>query len=190
MSIEALNWALTQMQTPDLPTSSRFVLMILANRADPEGVCWPSHQYIQDRTGLSADTVRRACRTLEECELITVTQRIRENGAKTSSHYQLGIPPPPPPMVRGTPPAQLGEAPRTVSPKTNTLDGGVSRVPTSKPPEEEDQGQNQPPRPPCSKCHREMKRGGVMTKIGEVCHPCAHARIQGKWSDEPAEATA
>jgi hypothetical protein len=53
-----------------------------------------------------------------------------------------------------------------------------------------DQGQNRPPKAPCAKCRQQMKKGGKQTLIGEVCHPCYHGKIMGKWSDAPQEAAA
>lgn len=182
MSIEALNWALTQMQREDMVTSTRFVLMILANRADPEGVCWPSQQYIQDRTGLSTETVRSACKKLQEFGLLQIEPRLLESGRRTSNHYQLAIDQPTPQPLGGTTPKPLGGDPPTIGGKTKEVDKrGVN--PLLKTGEEENQGQN---RPPCAHCTKPMTTGHVRTRIGDVCGPCYQAYLNGEWKLEAA----
>jgi hypothetical protein len=50
-----------------LPTTQRFVALVLANYADDEGEnAWPSVKTIADKTGYSASTVRTSLRGLEE----------------------------------------------------------------------------------------------------------------------------
>lgn len=101
MSIEALNWALKQIQEPTMPTSTRFVLTILANRADPEGACFPSLRYIAARTGLGERTIREARKELEARGLMLVQEQRRVDGGKTSNHYQLRLDTPPPAAIAG-----------------------------------------------------------------------------------------
>ncbi len=105
MSIEALNWALGHMQREELTTNVRFVLMILANRADPEGVCWPSVRYIMARTGLGERTVREACKAISELGLMQVERQQRTDGGKATNKYNLCISAPPPAPAAPTPPA-------------------------------------------------------------------------------------
>lgn len=112
MSIEALNWALGHMQREELTTNVRFVLMILANRADPEGVCWPSVRYIRARTGLADSTVRECCKKISDIGLLTIAGQARNDGGKGANRYNLCITVPPPPQSGGTPPPQSGDAPR------------------------------------------------------------------------------
>ena len=185
MSIEALNWALTQMQLNDMPTSTRFVLMILANRAAPEGECWPSHQYIQDRTGLSNETVRTACKNLQEAGLLTITPRILESGRKTSNHYQLNLGEGYPQPLGVPTPNQQGEAPPTIGGKTKEVYEGGLRAPISKP-EKEGQGQNRPAGPACAKCGGTTQSGTTRMRIGDVCNACREDYMAGKWKLEAA----
>ncbi len=104
MSIEALNWALKQMQDATMPSSTRFVLIILANRADPEGVCWPSLRYISVRTGLSERTIRNSCNEIEARKLMAIEPQQRVDGGKTSNRYLLRLETPPPATIAGAPP--------------------------------------------------------------------------------------
>jgi len=118
------------MQNPDLVTSTRFVLMILANRSDPEGLCWPSIKYIQARTGLGNSTVRAACKELEDMGLIEIKHQIKETGAKTSNAYYMLMPPPPPPTIGGTPRRQRAVPPPTIGGNTKVVNEGGSKEPT------------------------------------------------------------
>ncbi len=93
------------MQRPEIPTNVRFVMMVLANRADPEGVCWPSVRYIMARTGLGERTVREACKAIAELELMSVEPQQRTDGGKATNKYILCISTPPPAPGAPTPPA-------------------------------------------------------------------------------------
>ena len=184
MSIEALNWALTQMQRDDMSTSTRFVLMILANRSDPEGVCWPSQQYIQDRTGLSTETVRSACKKLQEFGLLEIEPRLLENGRRTSNHYQLTISPPTPQPLGGTTPKPLGGDPPTIGGKTKEVDkrGLTPLLETEG--KEKGQGQNRPAGPACAHCDGPLTTGHTSLRIGNVCNPCYQAYLRSEWKIE------
>ena len=186
MSIEALNWALTQMQLNDMPTSTRFVLMILANRAAPEGECWPSHQYIQDRTGLSNETVRTACKNLQEAGLLTITPRILESGRKTSNHYQLNLGEGYPQPLGVPTPNQQGGVPPTIGGKTKEVYEGGLRSPISKP-EKEGQGHNRAPGPTCANpaCKGPLTGGHTKMAIGDVCNQCYRDYLDSRW--DPAK---
>ena len=188
MSWEAVNWATAEMRNPDLTTPEKFVLLILANRASPEGECWPSYQYLQDLTGLASSTVRAACKTLEESGLVTIEKRVNEKGGQTSNLYKMAVPPPLPPT--GTPPRRKAAAPLPPG-GTNTkeVNGEGSKEPISINPEGKNQGQNRPAGPPCAKCQNPINKGKrYPTKIGEVCSPCEMRRLTGGWTDELQEA--
>lgn len=82
MSIEAMNWAMTQVRIPETVdlrqrSSLRFVLLCLANDADSEGCnSFPTINAICGSTELSRSTVIRALRKLEELELIRKGSRL------------------------------------------------------------------------------------------------------------------
>jgi len=106
MSIEALNWALDHMaRTDDMSTSTKVVLMLLANRADPEtGACYPSVRYIMARSSLGESTVRAVCRELVRRNLLAIEPRAKPDGRQTSNTYRMRLETPPPPAVGGYPP--------------------------------------------------------------------------------------
>lgn len=135
MSAEAMHWALTHIQRDELPTASRFVLLLLANRADPEGLCWPSMRYIAARTGMSRNTIRAACDRLKTLGLVQIDTRQRDNGSSTSNLYRLCItlwindrggstidPSPPQPLTQG---GSIADPPCTKNLISTTPDGVV-----------------------------------------------------------------
>lgn len=88
MSNEALTWAFNQKLKP---STDKFVLIALADYADENGSCFPSHQKTADRTGASVATVRRAVQRLEESGYITVERRHRGDGSQSSNRYVLNL---------------------------------------------------------------------------------------------------
>ena len=54
-----------------LPSTERFVLMVLASYADAEGVAWPSVPRIAADTGFSARAIQKAIRRLIERQLLS-----------------------------------------------------------------------------------------------------------------------
>lgn len=86
MSVEAMSWSFQQEQ---LPTMARFVLLVLANRADENGYCWPGIADIQKRTGLSERAVQRALKLMKDAGLLEVTAQYRADGGCRSNLYRL-----------------------------------------------------------------------------------------------------
>ena len=71
------------------PTQVR-VYACLALFVDWEtGVCWPSHQTLAERLGVSVATVRRALRGLVSMGAVKVTRRFSDTGDQTSNLYSL-----------------------------------------------------------------------------------------------------
>lgn len=87
MSNEAITWAFKQ----ELPMTDKFVLVALADYADDEGMCYPSHKKTAKRTGASVATVKRATRRLQESGHLDVLPWKRENGSTTSNRYSLKV---------------------------------------------------------------------------------------------------
>ena len=87
MSNEAITWAFKQ----ELPMTDKFVLVALADYADDEGMCYPSHKKTAKRTGASVATVKRATRRLQESGYLDVLPWKRENGSTTSNRYSLKV---------------------------------------------------------------------------------------------------
>lgn len=63
MSIEAINWVLKQKLEK---SSCKFVLLMIANCADQDGVGWPSAAYISEATCLNIKTVEKAIKYLKD----------------------------------------------------------------------------------------------------------------------------
>lgn len=70
MSVEVITWALAQRVER---SSAKFVLVALANCAGPDGVCWPSLQYLCDATEQDRKTVAENIRRLKEWGFIEPT---------------------------------------------------------------------------------------------------------------------
>jgi len=85
VSIAAKNWALDQ----DLRPVPKFVLVVWADAANNQGICWPRVSTIAGRVGVSARTVQRAIQLLIVRELITAEQRHRSDGSCSSNLYRL-----------------------------------------------------------------------------------------------------
>lgn len=66
MSIQAVQWAFSL----ELPPTSKYVLVAVADHADEMGRCWPSPSHIVAKTGLSERSVRYALRGLKAAKII------------------------------------------------------------------------------------------------------------------------
>lgn len=81
-------WVVRQM---DLTSHELAVLIALADRADKENVCWPSHVLLADGAGCSPRTVRRALEKLEKLGLVSWDTRKNERGGNESNLYTLHL---------------------------------------------------------------------------------------------------
>ena len=72
-----------------LPSRAKAVYIYLCDRADAEGVCFPSHRTIGADLGLSVSTVKRALADLEQAECIKKCARTLKRGGRTSNVYQV-----------------------------------------------------------------------------------------------------
>ena len=73
----------------DLPHRAISVYIYLADRANKDGICWPSIPTISKDLKLSESTTRRAVNDLRKAELVKTVQRYRENGGNSSLLFQL-----------------------------------------------------------------------------------------------------
>jgi len=87
MSNQALTWAFDQ----DLPTTQKFVLVALADKADEAHSCFPSQATLARMTGATDRTVRNALTALERAGYVTRKHRHREDGTRTSDRYYLAV---------------------------------------------------------------------------------------------------
>lgn len=87
MSNEAINWAFRQ----KVPSTEKFVLVVLADYADEEGSCFPGQKRIAEKVGGSERTVRRSLKSLEARGLIRRERRSRGDGSRSSDRYVLPV---------------------------------------------------------------------------------------------------
>lgn len=73
----------------DLPHRAYVVYLYLYDRANKDGICWPSVNRIAEDTKLSPSTVRRAIKDLRNARLIKTEQRYRVRGEYSSLKYVL-----------------------------------------------------------------------------------------------------
>ena len=71
----------TKLHRMDLPHRAISVYIYLADRANKDGICWPSIPTIA--------TTRRAIRDLRKAGVIQTEQRYRGNGSNSSLLYKL-----------------------------------------------------------------------------------------------------
>jgi len=69
----------------------KFVLVVLADAANAQCVCWPRISTIARKVGVSSRTVQRAIQLLICRELITAEQRYRSDGSCSSNLYRLSL---------------------------------------------------------------------------------------------------
>ena len=73
----------------DIPSRAVTVYMYLVHRANSDGQCWPSERKIAMDLSISKSTVKRAIADLVEHRYITVEQRYRKSGAKSSLLFTI-----------------------------------------------------------------------------------------------------
>ncbi|GAJ29720.1 helix-turn-helix domain-containing protein [Acidomonas methanolica] len=82
MSVRAIKWAFSL----KLPTNTKFVLLVMAEHANDDGVCWPSQGLIVEMTGLSERAVRYAVHALRRADIIKM-----DGGKGQRSKIQLSL---------------------------------------------------------------------------------------------------
>jgi len=89
VSARALNWAWGQKPKT---TSQKLVLAALADRADEDGYCFPSNQWLADKCApMPKDTVRRVMCELSDQGLVEKVQRRRRQDGSWST-WELHLP--------------------------------------------------------------------------------------------------
>lgn len=88
MSNEALTWAFKQ---DGLPSSAKFVLVVLADKANQSHRCFPGQKMIAEMTGQTDRSVRRQMVILEEAGLLRRVPRYGDDGYRTSDEYELPV---------------------------------------------------------------------------------------------------
>ena len=85
MSVPAFAWAIEQGRCRDLEPLERWVLAILADRANGARVCWPSQRTLVADTGLSLRSVRNILHRLATIGLI----RLEDMSGKVTRYHVL-----------------------------------------------------------------------------------------------------
>ncbi len=75
----------------DLPHRARIVYLYLEQRANRDGICWPSQKRIAKDLGISVSTVKRAIGDLKTKKFLSSKNRYRENGSCSSNEYMILI---------------------------------------------------------------------------------------------------
>jgi hypothetical protein len=88
MSWQATAWAVRQKTGS---AARKVLLLVLANYADENGVCWPSQETLMAETELSADTIQRQTKALKAAGLVDTVRRRRKDGTWPSLRYQLNL---------------------------------------------------------------------------------------------------
>lgn len=89
MSWKALDWATgSNIEAP----TTKFILLLLANKADENYSCYPSIRTLMAESGAGRSTVMRALKELEAKGFITRRAQFHESGARRSSRYYLNHP--------------------------------------------------------------------------------------------------
>lgn len=153
MSMEALNWAWGVACTP----TQKLVLLCLADRADEEGVCWPSVNQTSIRCSLSRRAAQNAIKALSRAGVIAWHDF--KDGRNTTRHkFTLNL--------------------RTSfarEPDSPVNDVHATREPVSPPPANDVHPPCEPDsRTPCTtfaQTHREPTRNPKLEPKGESTHP-------------------
>lgn len=98
--------------TSGLTTSSKMVLIVLAQHADTGGLCWPGIARIAELSCLSERATRYAIRKLEDLGLLAVQYRLGR-----STHYTLALKPLRASKKKQPTPADVAPPPRQFLPR-------------------------------------------------------------------------
>lgn len=88
MSNEVIDWAIDQELKGG--AARKLILILLANRADEQWVCWPSRRKLATESGVSLAQVGKHLLALEEEGLIRRVPWQREDGGQGSNCYLIG----------------------------------------------------------------------------------------------------
>src|SRR5688572_23102681 len=86
MSWQATAWAARQTTGN---TGRKAVLLVIANHADPFGVCYPGRLLLAEECECRPETISANIGTLEAAGLLSRHQRRRANGSRTSDWIVL-----------------------------------------------------------------------------------------------------
>ncbi len=87
MTFAAASWALTL----TLPSSPKFVLLVLANYSDENESCYPGISRLSENTGYSERSIKSSLAVLEQEGLISRSRRYNHFGGRTSDRYLIHV---------------------------------------------------------------------------------------------------
>jgi len=87
----SLKYMIQALDTKVGNSTRKLVLLKLADQANDDGICWPSHKTIATAVECDPSTVKRHLKSLQDDGIISVKKRTRTNGSDTSNVYQLNI---------------------------------------------------------------------------------------------------
>lgn len=105
-------WAL------DLAFTDKFVLLALADNANDDGACWPSHTTVEAKTSLSNRAVRYAIQRLKAAGFIRLTERYGRSNMMTVTPARDATRHEMPPAPDATPPRH--DVPPPLAPHATT----------------------------------------------------------------------
>lgn len=128
MSWEALAWA----KDADISQPvAKFILVLLANKADENFSCYPSIRTLMSESGAGRSTVMRALSYLEMRGFMTRLPQFHDSGARRSTRYYLNHP-----RAQSLPPGpDPGHPSPNLGPPRPALVRGPSRIGTGTVPE-------------------------------------------------------
>lgn len=93
MSAAAVAWAfrVIEKRNDGLTPAMKLVLLRLADRADPNGVCWPGHERTARDLGLSESTVHAAIAGLGRAGILRIIRRRDQAGRDKPNLYEIPI---------------------------------------------------------------------------------------------------
>lgn len=90
MSFQAMAWAVDQPVTG----IGKLILLLLANYAGRDGICFPSQEELAKQAGITDRAVRTWLSRFEESGLISREKRYRKNGTRGSDLIVINLPEP------------------------------------------------------------------------------------------------
>ncbi len=87
----AWGWSIIHSGILENKTAAKLVLLKLADRADPEGRCWPGHQRTARDLWLSKTVVKESIRMFQQLNLLQVEHRKCDEGDYISNIYLLNL---------------------------------------------------------------------------------------------------
>ena len=93
MSAAALAWGFAAIESrgDELTAAMKLVLLRLADRADPQGACWPGHERTASDLKLSESTVRGAIAALARAGFLDIIRRRDADGRDKPNLYRLHV---------------------------------------------------------------------------------------------------